>query len=376
MGIQREYMGIDCTKSVIDALVNLGVKFPFVVGGSTFTNSGLFEIIEEYYPETSCYSNYSANPTYEEVVEAIKLYHSRKCDGIIAFGGGSAIDVAKCLKAFVNMDETQDYLCQIITDSRIPFIAIPTTAGSGSEATPFAVIYRDYEKISVFHETIKPDVSFLDGRYLMSLSGYQKKSSALDALCHGIESIWAMSANAESKHYAEQAIKKVLNHINEYVSDNCSLECCQVMLEAAHDAGKAISITKTTSAHALSYILTKKYGIAHGHAVALCLPVVWKYMLTDLRENSKFDNTELEERFKYIAHIMGQDSPSHAIEYLEQLIHNDLKMGFSGNADNNDLEWLVLHVNSERLKNNPIKFSNNDLKNIYHRILMERTNEE
>ena len=138
------------------------------------------------------FCDFTSNPKYEEVEAGVELFNSEKCDAIVAIGGGSAIDVAKCIKLYCKMPKGEIYLKQEYADSGVPLIAMPTTAGTGSESTPFAVIYYGGVKQSVHHESILPSVAVLDSDVLIGLPVYQKKCTVLDALCQAIESYWSV----------------------------------------------------------------------------------------------------------------------------------------------------------------------------------------
>ena len=117
----------------------------------------------------------------------------------------------------------------------------------------------------------------MDASALKTLPIYQKKSTMMDALCHSIESYWSVNSTEESNKYSKQAIQTILENKDAYLA-NKDLGNAN-MLKAAYLAGKAINITQTTAGHAMSYKLTSLYGIAHGHAVAICISKLWEYML-------------------------------------------------------------------------------------------------
>ncbi|MBO4501529.1 MAG: iron-containing alcohol dehydrogenase, partial [Clostridia bacterium] len=108
------------------------------------------------------FDSFTPNPLYEQVCKGVELFKKDKCDVILAMGGGSAIDVAKCVKLYCRMDENENYLKQECKDSGVPLIAIPTTAGTGSESTRYAVIYYEGKKQSVTHESIVPNYVVLE----------------------------------------------------------------------------------------------------------------------------------------------------------------------------------------------------------------------
>ena len=222
------------------------------------------------------FNEFTPNPLYEDVVKGVKLFREEECDAVLAIGGGSSIDVAKCIKLYSSMEDTKVYLDQEYKENDVTLIAIPTTSGTGSESTRYAVIYYEGKKQSVTHDSIVPKYAILDYRNLVTLPLYQKKCTMLDAMCQSIESWWSVNATVESREYSRHALNTLMFNMKDYLAnkDDGNAE----MLEASNYAGKAINITQTTAAHAMSYKLTSLYGIPHGRAVFMCLPFIWKLM--------------------------------------------------------------------------------------------------
>lgn len=309
------------------------------------------------------FNGFSPNPLYDEVCEGVKLFKKENCDAILAIGGGSAIDTAKCIKAFSQMSEDGLYLKQTFTENKIPLIAIPTTAGTGSESTRYAVCYYQGEKQSVTDDTLIPDYAILDARNLMTLPLYQKKCTMLDALCQGIESWWSVNSTAESREISHKAVLAIMSNINGYLDGNS--EAAEKMMYASNLAGQAINITQTTAAHAMSYKLTSIYKIPHGRAAFVCLPYVWEYMI----ENSA-DNEELRFVFYNIATALGCKTPIEAVTLLKGL--NKELFGNEGiETSVDDIPLLAASVNPTRLKNNPVKLTEETLTELYTLILKE-----
>ena len=241
-------------------------------------NSHLESLVEEGI-EFCSFNDFQPNPLYENVQKGVELFRNASCDSIIAVGGGSSMDVAKCIKAYTKMPgngEKGAWLDEEIKPNAIPFLAMPTTAGTGSEATRFAVIYYEDKKQSVTSESFIPETVLMDPSVLKTLPLYQKKATMMDAFSHAIESYWSVNSTEESKKYSKAAIKGVLAHMKGYLDS--TEEGCAGMLKAAHVAGKAINITQTTAGHAMCYKITSLFGCAHGHAAILCNRVLFKYM--------------------------------------------------------------------------------------------------
>ncbi|MGN0383839.1 MAG: phosphonoacetaldehyde reductase [Eubacterium sp.] len=310
------------------------------------------------------FSDFTPNPLYEQVCEGIKLFHESACDMIVAVGGGSAIDVAKCIKLFSKMNQDINYLEQEKFDTQIPLVAIPTTAGTGSESTKHAVIYYKGTKQSISHDSIVPDYAILEPSVLKTLPLYQKQCTMMDALCQAIESWWSVNSTDESKDYSRKAIRGITSNWKEYLDEN-TVEARKNIMLAANYAGRAINITATTAAHAMSYKITSLYGFPHGHAVALCMKEVWKYMLSHTGDCID-DRGEryLKETFDEIAKCVSISEFDDMFDYMK------LQYPLSNNRET-DIAVLTESVNPVRLKNNPVKLSEDVLRDMYERIIKE-----
>lgn len=311
------------------------------------------------------FSEFTPNPSYESVVKGVELLKKEQCDLIVAIGGGSAIDVAKCIKLYSNMDSTKNYLEQTIVSNNLTLFAVPTTAGTGSEATRYAVIYYNGEKQSVTHESCIPQVVLMDASALETLSEYQKKATMLDAFCHAVESFWSVNSTKESKKYSEEAIQLILKNKKAYLENK--VEGNKNMLLAANIAGKAINITQTTAGHAMCYKLTSLYGLAHGHAAALCVSVLWEYMLEHTEECIDSRGKEyLDTVFLSLAKIMESHSPKEAVKKFQVILK---EIGIEVPIiKERDYDVLKKSVNLVRLKNNPIKLTEKVIEELYRNM--------
>lgn len=308
---------------------------------------------------TAVFQEFEPNPSYESVVRAVSCFKENHCDAVMAVGGGSAMDVGKCVKAFADMDPAVNFLQQTIVPNDIPFFAMPTTAGTGSEATSFAVIYYEGEKQSVGDPSLLPDVVFLESAVLETLPSDQKKAAMVDAVCHCVESFWSVNATRESREYAGEALRMILKHYQTYLSGDA--EASRQMLRAAYIAGKAINISKTTAAHAMSYKLTKRYGIPHGQAAALNLAPVWEQTL--IQAGQKKDQMLLE-CLDQLAKLWGCSSAEEAVRSYRELL-KELDLWIPVPIRKEDLKMLTESVNEERLKNHPVPFSQDTIRGIY-----------
>lgn len=313
------------------------------------------------------FSNFKPNPLYESIVEGVKVLNTHKCDLIIAVGGGSAMDVAKCIKLYSNMNHDVNYLKQKIVPNTIKLMAMPTTAGTGSEATRYAVIYYKGEKQSVSDDTCIPETVIMDASVLKTLPEYQKKSTMMDAFCHAIESFWSVNSTEQSKKYSKEAIELIISNKDLYLNNDDKGN--MNMLIAANIAGKAINITQTTAGHAMCYKLTSLYGIAHGHGAALCINVLLPYMANHINDCiDERGNSYLEEVFNDIAVAMGAANINEAAKIYSQFL-DSLCLQSPIIKSEQDFEILTNSVNPVRLKNNPVKLGSDTINTLYHNIL-------
>jgi alcohol dehydrogenase class IV len=319
----------------------------------TFYDYSAFEIIRDKKPLLVCdnafdfldielpcdfvrFSDFQPNPLYEDVKKGVKVLRKNKCDFIVAIGGGSSIDTAKSIKYYNHVD--------------LPLMAIPTTSGTGSEATHFAVIYKNDEKHSIADKRLLPEYVVLQPDTLKTLPVYQKKCTMLDALCQAIESWWSRKAIQISIEYSQKAIQLILDNMDGYLRNED--EGNKNMLIASNLAGQAINFTTTTAPHAMSYKLTSLYGLPHGHAVALCLPKVWRHM----------------NNFDVIAEMFGKKSCEEAVLYFEQMLKT-LEILPPPNISDGDIDILTNSVNIQRLRNNPAHLNKETIKILYKQIL-------
>lgn len=325
--------------------------------------------IKDYFKPAVVFDQFTPNPLYEQVCNGVTLFNECQCDAIVAVGGGSTIDVAKCIKLYCKMDADRNYLDQECRDSGVPLIAVPTTAGTGSESTRYAVIYYEGKKQSITHESIIPNYAILEPMLLKSLPVYQKKCTMLDALCQGIESLWSVNSTEQSMVYSKMAVDMILHHWHGYIEDNND-DDARCIMTAANYAGQAINITQTTAPHAMSYKLTSMYGLPHGHAVALCLPEVWLYMLEHPEHCiDPRGKDHLAFVMEWLGQIMMCDSPYKGLMMFRAIMF-ELDMPLPQCKDREaELDILTQSVNPIRLRNNPVSLDEKNIRFIYSKIL-------
>lgn len=345
-------------------------KFFFVCGNHVFQTPKIQEFLCTLTISYVHFSDFTSNPVYEDIVKGVSLFRHEKCDFIVAIGGGSTIDVAKCIKEFAVLDEQKNYLEQHGKSSNIPMMAIPTTAGTGSEATQFAVLYQNKKKRSLSHPSLIPEFVILDAGFLDGLSDYHKKSSLLDALCQCIESYWSIYSTEESRYLAKKGIQQILGNFEGYFQNEPKSQ--MNMLLAANLSGKAINITQTTAAHGMSYGLSSLYGIAHGHAAACCLPYVWEYIADHTADclDSRGES-HLLKILDELNEIFYGDSYKDSIERWNQIV-SFLNLPFPVTGTHTEILDLTASVNMERLSNTPVAIPEQAIYSMYQRLLTDK----
>ncbi len=355
--VQKVLRGPGCLTRVAELMEKLHIRRPLLVCGDR-----LAAVFAQGVPGTAFvhFHGYHPNPDFADAAAGAELYRGSGCDGLISLGGGSAMDTAKAIKATLIAPDAQAALESRLPDAPLPHIAIPATAGTGAEATQFAVVYVQGKKVSLSHPALLPDAVVLDARLLASLPEYHKKSCALDALCQGIESFWARGATEESQVQAYLAILGVLDNLRAYLAGDA--HAAEAMLDAAYRSGRAIQISRTTAAHAMSYQITKMLGLAHGHACMLTLPVLWDKMI---------DNTDCLPVLMDLAQKMRLGSEYMGSRLLAGILI-DLGLEPDAMPDEATLDALADSVNPERLGNHPMALTRNELKAIYRRAFTRR----
>lgn len=353
---QKVIRGRDSLKKLPDMMEKLGIRRPLIVGMDPLTG-----VLTKKVPSlvsNPVFSDFHPNPDLADSKAGADLFIAEECDGLISIGGGSSIDTAKEIKARLNTETEEDMLRSRLTNRKTCLhIAVPGTAGTGSEATQFAVAYAGNKKISLDHQALKPDGVILDAALLDSLPAYHKKSCALDALAQGIESYWSRKADDDSRVHAYLAIIGVLDNLKAYLDGDA--HAAEEMMDASFQSGKAIQITRTTAAHAMSYIMTKRFGVAHGHACMLTLPVLWEMMQ---------EKEEMQDTLKELSSIMRLGDVRMAPRLLKGIMY-DLEMAAPTLPDEKTLEELVSSVNVERLNNHPVSMTKDEIGEAYRRAM-------
>ncbi|WP_368252354.1 iron-containing alcohol dehydrogenase [Enterococcus sp. 2201sp1_2201st1_B8_2201SCRN_220225] len=269
----------------LESIISQGIKKIVI-----FTDKGLLDlslvdlpiqIIEKAGIDYTILSDIPAEPNYHEAQGVIDTFKKENADFIIAVGGGSVMDVAK-LASILATDEysVKDLLDNpLLATKQVTSLMIPSTAGTGAEATPNAIVgvpEKDL-KIGIVNPEMIADYVLLDGRMTQNLPKPIAAATGVDALCHAIECFTSAKANPISNTFALEALDLIMNNLVEACTNPEALEAKRKMLLGSFYAGVAITASGTTAVHALSYPLGGKYHIAHGVSNAILLTPVMKF---------------------------------------------------------------------------------------------------
>jgi alcohol dehydrogenase len=346
-----------------------------VRGKDSYRNSSAKSTLEAHLEtfEVTEHSEFSHNPKIEDVIRGIHIFNGNECEAIIAVGGGSVIDMAKLIKAYQDSqgDISSEVNNNIVGSCDTKLIALPTTAGSGSEATQFAVVYIYQKKFSVSHEKLRPDLAFLISDFTHSADSYLSASTGMDAMSQSIESFWSVNSTKESREYSREALQSLLKFLSRAVLENDVVAKSKVMM-AAHLAGKAINIAKTTAAHAISYSFTSYHGIPHGHAVALTLPFFCGYnsQISSEECNDERGTGHVRGIFSEIQDIFGEDNIEKALTTFISDLGLNLTIPESSNGIEKDVDRILGNINAQRMKNNPRTVQIHDLRSMLKKIIL------
>ena len=287
----------------------LGGKKAFIISGPHLNKIGAVAACEALLKkagiESAAFTDCEGNPSVETVEKATAMFQESGADFIVAYGGGSPMDVAKAVGVVAKYGGSiTDYEgAHKVPGDIIPLIAIPTTAGTGSEVTAFSVITdhsRQY-KLTVFSYKILPTYAILDADLITTVPAGVAAACGMDALIHALEAYISTAASPFSDAMAEKAMELIGGHIRRYVANRGDLEAAQAMLVGSLFAGIAFSFARLGNVHAMSHPVSAHFNVAHGVANAILLPTIVDY-------NALADHGKYRKIYNYIAEIpLGED---------------------------------------------------------------------
>lgn len=299
---QKIIVGKGALEKVGQISVDLDGKHAFIISGPNLEKMGIVSRVEGLLNEVSIdadsYTNIEANPSVTTVEKAAKAFIESKADYIVALGGGSPLDVAKAVAVVAKYGGSiTDYEgAHKVPGKVIPMIAIPTTAGTGSEVTAFSVItdhIRDY-KLTVFSYELIPNYAILDPNLIMTTPASVAAACGIDAFIHAEESYISRDASPFTEAMSEKAMELIGRSIRAFVADRENQKAAEDMLVGSLFAGIAFSWARLGNVHAMSHPVSAYFDVPHGVANGILLPTIVNY-------NSSVDEGKYLKIYNYIS---------------------------------------------------------------------------
>ena len=340
---------------------------------------GLFDLVEEELKKAGIdyvvFDNLPTEPSYLQVQEVIDEFKKTNADFVVACGGGSVMDAAKLASVLV----TDEYgVKELLDDPKrakkcVSILTIPTTAGTGAECTPNAIVGVPEKevKIGIVNDNMMSDYVILDARMIENLPRSIAAATGIDAMCHAIECFTSNKANPFSDTFALEAFDIIMNNIEKACDDNTALTEKNNMQIAAFYGGIAITASGTTAVHALSYPLGGKYHIAHGVSNAMLLIPVMKFNESAIKERLAI---AYDRAHHSVSTLTSVDEKSKAlIEWMEKIVkHLDIPTDLKEfGVKKEDLDILVENGMKQQrlLVNNKKEVKADDARRIYQEVL-------
>jgi len=278
--------GAGSVNKLLDIMKEQHIDRTLIIVSKTIMKSGLLDDVLEKLRENKIfyeiYDSVKPNPTIENIEECLKVYQNSKCNAITAIGGGSPIDCAKVVAARATNSNLQikDLRGFLKVKKPIPpLFAVPTTAGSGSEATVAAVVTDSitHEKYAIADFKLVPDFAILDPELTVGVPQHLTASTGMDALTHAIEAYVGKNGTKYTNDKALKASKMIIQNLEIVYKDGTNIEGRNSMLVASNYAGEAFTRAYVGYVHAIAHSIGGLYGVAHGLANAIILPTVLEY---------------------------------------------------------------------------------------------------
>ena len=341
-----------------------------ICGRTSFEASGAARILPTLEGQVALrrWDEHRPNPTVEDIAAGLAVAAEHRPDLIIGVGGGSTLDTAKLIAALSAVEDGSDVgrvarrleSREASGDRDVYLMLVPTTSGSGAQATHFATVYVEDVKHSVAERTLLPDRIILDPALAMSGTSYQRAVSGIDALAQAIESMWAVGGDEQSRSTAENAIQLLLPAIVDF-AHHPDPATAVAMATGSQLAGEAINRSRTTLPHALSYAITQQIGLPHGHAVAHTLPAVLaRHLAPEVDAIVGVTPAEHRRNMDRLCDALGRSQQGDPVAYLERLVR-DLGLRDPQRSAHARIraavDALIASADPVRSNNNPVHFS-------------------
>ncbi len=272
-------------------LQHLNAKRPLVLSDAVLAKIGTMAqvtaaMVAEGVAPSASFTEIPVDSSLAVVNQIAAFYRDQQCDSIVAIGGGSVIDTAKGVRLVLSQDTDDIFsisgLENVTSGKHIPFVVVPTTAGTGSECTGVAVIKNDENgvKMEFLSPFVEPDVAVIDPRMTEGLPPKATASTGMDALCHAVEACTCLQANPLSTAYATAAIRLIAQNLETATLNGKNREARFHMALASTMAGIAFSNSMVGAVHAIGHALGGVCGVPHAVAMTILLPHVMRYNLS------------------------------------------------------------------------------------------------
>lgn len=314
-----------------EAAEKLGGKHGFIISGPHLNKMGIVascsESLENAGIKVDAYTETEGNPSVETVEKAAAAFCKSGADFIIALGGGSPMDVAKAVGVVARYGGsiTEYEGGGRVPGDIIPLIAIPTTAGTGSEVTAFSVITdhsRNY-KLTVFSYKLIPAYAILDPKLLTTAPVSVAAACGIDAMVHALEAYISKDASPFSDAMAEKALELIGKNIRRYVADRTDIEAAEAMITGSLFAGIAFSWARLGDVHAMSHPVSAYFDVPHGVANAILLPTIVEY-------NALADRGKYLKLFNYISLTPASEAEFEPFMLVDLLTELNEQLGIPG----------------------------------------------
>lgn len=375
------YSGTASLERIPEILEAEGVKKVAAFTDQGIRSLGLFDLVEKQIQKAGVdyvvFDHLPSEPSYQQVQEVIDQFKTTGADYVIACGGGSVLDAAKLASVLV----TNEYgVKELLDDPKrakkcVKIMCIPTTAGTGAECTPNAIVAVPEKevKIGIVNDNMMSDAVILDARLIEHLPRKIAASTGVDAMCHAIECFTSNKANPFSDTFALQAYDLIMNNIEKACDNETAMAEKNRMQIAAFYGGVAITASGTTAVHALSYPLGGKYHIAHGVSNAMLLIPVMRFNAEDPAFRARL-SLAYDRVFHGDARCTDPDEKAYAlIDWMAEIVeHLNIPTSLKEfGVDPSDIESLAASgLQQQRLLvNNMREISLEQAKAIYHEVL-------
>ena len=364
-------------EEIPNILKNQNIKSILLVTDKVLRDIGVSKPLETVLKQNNInciiYDETLPNPTTKNVEDARKIYLENNCQAIVTIGGGSSIDCAKAVGARITRPKKSlDKLKGLLKVRRkLPLlIAIPTTAGTGSEVTVASVITdsKTHHKYTILDFNLIPEIAVLDPSCTLSLPPHLTSTTGMDALTHAVEAYIGRSTTIDTRKKAIEAIKLIFNNIEKAYNNGNDIEARSNMLKASYLAGIAFSKSYVGYVHAIAHSLGGQYNIPHGLANAVILPIVLK----------EYDSAVYKKLY-FLAKELGISNKSDTKEigankFIDAILSLNKKMNIPNTIKNikeEDIELMARHADKEANPLYPVPklMNSKELEKIYYKVL-------